>query len=158
MKVEVVCDPDCPNVPEARTQLLRAFAEVGISPSWIEWNHDSTAAPIYAHAFGSPTVLVNGQDVSQGTPTSGKACCRLYPDASGILRGAPSVEQIVVALKACLLDSPSPPCPMQRQREGLGSKPVTHRRSPGKQLPAQESFFSFNRGASSTVSVQSNSK
>jgi hypothetical protein len=28
MKVEVVCDPDCPSVPEARTQLLRAFAEV----------------------------------------------------------------------------------------------------------------------------------
>jgi mercuric ion transport protein len=108
MKVEVICDPDCPNVPEARTQLLRAFAEVGISPSWIEWNRDSTAAPIYARAFGSPTVLVNGQDVSEGTPTSGKACCRLYPDASGTLRGAPSVEQIVVALNACLLDSHSP--------------------------------------------------
>jgi len=109
MKVEVVCDPDCPNVPEARAQLLRAFAEAGISPSWKEWNRDSTAAPIYARAFGSPTVLVNGQDVSEGTPTSGKACCRLYPDASGSLRGAPSVEQIVVALKACLLDSPSSP-------------------------------------------------
>jgi hypothetical protein len=33
MKVEVVCDPDCRSVPEARTQLLRAFAEVGISPT-----------------------------------------------------------------------------------------------------------------------------
>jgi hypothetical protein len=109
MKVEVISDTDCPNVPEARAQLLRAFAEVGIFPSWIEWNRDSTAAPIYARAFGSPTVLVNGQDVSEGAPMSGKACCRLYPDASGTLRGAPSVEQIVVALKACLLDSRSTP-------------------------------------------------
>jgi len=30
MKVEVVCDPDCPNVSEARAQLLRVFAEAGI--------------------------------------------------------------------------------------------------------------------------------
>jgi mercuric ion transport protein len=109
MKVEVVCDPDCPNVPEARAQLSRAFAEAGISPRWIEWNRDSKAAPIYVRAFGSPTVLVNGQDVAERTSTSGNACCRLYPDPSGSLRGAPSVEQIVIALKACLLVRPSPP-------------------------------------------------
>ena len=102
MKVEVVCDPDCPNVPEVRTQLLRAFAEAGISPGWIECNRDSAAAPIYARAFGSPTVPVNGQDVAEGTSKAGNACCRLYPDPSGNLRGAPSVEQIVAALKACL--------------------------------------------------------
>jgi hypothetical protein len=52
MKVEVIFDPDCPNVPEARAQLLRAFAEAGISPRWIEWNRDSTSAPLYARAFG----------------------------------------------------------------------------------------------------------
>ena len=111
MKVELVCDPDCPNVAEARAQLLRAFAEAGISPGWIEWNRNSAAAPIYARAFGSPTVLVNGQDVAEQTSTSGNACCRLYPDPSGTLRGAPSVERIFVALKlkACLLVSPSPP-------------------------------------------------
>jgi hypothetical protein len=62
MKVEVVCNPDCPNVTEARAQLLRAFAEAGISPGWIEWNRKSAAAPSYARAFGAPTVLVNGRD------------------------------------------------------------------------------------------------
>ena len=56
MKVEVVCDPDCPNVPEERAQLSRALTEAGISPGWIEWNRDSATAPIYARAFGSPTV------------------------------------------------------------------------------------------------------
>jgi hypothetical protein len=114
MKVEVVCDPDCRNLPEARAQLLRAFAETGISPRWIEWNRDSKAAPIYVRAFGSPTVLVNGQDVAEQASTSGNACCRLYPDASGNLRGAPSVEQIVVALKASL----DLHCRIQRQKGG----------------------------------------
>jgi mercuric ion transport protein len=117
MKVEIVCDPDCPNVPEARAQLLRAFAEAGISPGWIEWNRNSAAAPIYARAFGSPTVLVNGQDVAEQTSTSGNACCRLYPDPSGTLRGAPSVERIVVALKAAYSLVLHPHCPIQHQRD-----------------------------------------
>jgi mercuric ion transport protein len=118
MKVELVCDPDCPNVAEARAQLLRAFAEAGISSRWIEWNRDSAAAPMYVRAFGSPTVLVNGQDVAEQTSPSGNACCRLYPDPSGTLRGAPSVEQIVAALKAFLPISPSSRLSVQRQRDG----------------------------------------
>ena len=118
MKVEVVCDPDCPNLPETRAQLLRAFAEAGISPGWIEWNRDSAAAPIYARAFGSPTVPVNGQDVAEQTSPSGNACCRLYPDSSGTLRGAPPVEQIVVAPKAAYSLVLYPDCPVQRQRDG----------------------------------------
>jgi len=128
MKVEIVCDPDCPNVPEARAQLLRAFAEAGISPGWIEWNRNSAAAPIYARAFGSPTVLVNGQDVAEQTSTSGNACCRLYPDPSGTLRGAPSVERIVVALKAAYSLVLHHRCPIQRQRD---REPLQNQRHKG---------------------------
>ena len=90
MLIELIYDPDCPNVPEARTQLLRAFAETGISPRWVEWRLDSAETPAYARAFGSPTLLVNGQDVVEQTSTFGNACCRLYADPSGTLQGAPS--------------------------------------------------------------------
>jgi hypothetical protein len=65
MKVEFIYDPDCPNVAEARAHLLRAFAEAGISPRWVEWSRDSAEAPVYARAFGSPTLLVNGHDVAE---------------------------------------------------------------------------------------------
>ena len=58
MKVEFIYDLDCPNVAEARAQLLRAFTETGISPRWVEWSRDSAAAPAYARGFGSPTLLV----------------------------------------------------------------------------------------------------
>jgi mercuric ion transport protein len=99
MKVEFIYDPDCPNVAESRAHLLRAFAETGISPRWVEWSSDSAEAPAYARAFGSPTLLVNGRDVAEQTSAHGNACCRLYADPSGTLRGAPSVERIVAALK-----------------------------------------------------------
>ena len=107
MKVEFIYDPDCPNVAEARAHLLRAFAETGISPRWVEWSRDSAEAPAYARGFGSPTLLVNGHDVAEQTSAHGNACCRLYADPSGALRGAPSAEQIVTALQAHRLAGPT---------------------------------------------------
>ena len=106
MKVEFIYDPDCPNVAEARAQLLRAFTETGISPRWVEWSRDSAEAPAYVRGFGSPTLLVNGHDVAEQTSDHGNACCRLYAGPSGALRGAPSVEQIVTALQAHGLAGP----------------------------------------------------
>ena len=50
MKVEFIYDPDCPNVAETRAQLLRAFAETGITPRWVEWSSDSVEVPAYAVA------------------------------------------------------------------------------------------------------------
>jgi mercuric ion transport protein len=91
MKVELIYDPDCPNVAEARAQLLRAFAETGITPRWVEWRRDSAETPACARGFGSPTLLVNGHDVAGQTSVYGNACCRLYADLSGTLRVAPSV-------------------------------------------------------------------
>ena len=38
--------------------------------------------------------------MAEQTSGPGNACCRLYADPSGTLRGAPSVERIVAALKA----------------------------------------------------------
>jgi len=35
--VELVYAGDCPNVADARAQLLRAFAKAKIEPRWKEW-------------------------------------------------------------------------------------------------------------------------
>jgi mercuric ion transport protein len=107
MKVEFIYDQNCPNVAEARAQVLRAFTETGISPRWVEWSRNSVEAPAYARGFGSPTLLVNGNDVAGQISVHGNACCRLYADPSGALRGAPSVEQIVTALQAHRLAGPT---------------------------------------------------
>ncbi len=66
--VELIYDHDCPNVPETRAHLLQAFAESGLPPRWTEWNRADPRSPSYVSGYGSPTVLVNGQDVAGAGP------------------------------------------------------------------------------------------
>lgn len=97
LTVELIYDTDCPNVEEARRQLLRAFAEAGLGPQWQEWDRSAPESPSYARGYGSPTILVDGQDVAD-VPSSAEAdCCRVYADKSGRLRGIPSAEAITSA-------------------------------------------------------------
>jgi mercuric ion transport protein len=97
-RVELVYDQDCPNVHEARAVLLRAFAHVGISPAWVEWDRKAPDTPGYAKGYGSPTILVDGKDVAGAEPSADADCCRLYSDGKTGFRGVPPVEQVVVAL------------------------------------------------------------
>ncbi|MBW2162792.1 MAG: hypothetical protein JRH14_23045 [Deltaproteobacteria bacterium] len=98
--VELVYDSDCPNVADARAQLLRAFAETKIAPRWQEWQGDDADSPARVRGYGSPTILVDGIDVAE-TDERGGPCCRLYAQPDGSMRGVPSVETLVAALKAC---------------------------------------------------------
>lgn len=98
--VEIIYDDDCPNVPATRAQVLRAFAEAGQPPRWTEWERSDPGSPKYVRAYGSPTVLVDGKDVAGAEPSNGAACCRLYPDASSGVRGAPSAQAILAAIRA----------------------------------------------------------
>ncbi|TAM11920.1 MAG: hypothetical protein EPN72_07440 [Nevskiaceae bacterium] len=97
MNVELIYDADCPNVGQARTQLLRAFALVSLPPRWREWRRDSGQAPARIRGYGSPTILVNGCDVA---PMSNQAaCCRLYAQGEAGMAGVPPLEAIIPALR-----------------------------------------------------------
>ncbi len=98
-EVELIYDLDCPNVTEARTRLLRAFAAAGVAPRWREWDRVDGSSPPYVARCASPSILVNGVDVDGGSDTAGSAC-RLYRDAAGRLSGAPSVETVAAALRS----------------------------------------------------------
>jgi hypothetical protein len=98
-RVELVYDRDCPNVDTARVVLRRAFAEIGVAPAWEEWDLNARDSPSYIRGYGSPTILVNGQDVAGAKPTARAACCRLYSSDDGGLRGVPPVTQIVAAMR-----------------------------------------------------------
>lgn len=98
LTVELIYDTACPNVKDARAQLLRAFAETGLSPQWQEWDRNAPESPSRVRAYGSPTILIDGQDVADTSPSTDADCCRLYMDDSGGLRGVPSIAAITTAL------------------------------------------------------------
>jgi mercuric ion transport protein len=98
LTVELIYDNECPNIKDARAQLLRAFAETGLLPQWQEWDRNAPESPPQVRGYGSPTILVGGQDVADISPSTDADCCRLYMDDGGGLRGVPSVAAISSAL------------------------------------------------------------
>ncbi len=97
--VVLLFDDDCPNVDLAREQLRLAFEQIGVAPHWREHLLDSPDLPEHARGYGSPTILVDGKDVTGSAPSNSR-CCRVYQDAEGAFRRAPSAEKIVTALCA----------------------------------------------------------
>ena len=96
-RVELIYDSDCPNAAPTRENLVRAFAKAGLPAKWREWERSNPETPDSARRFGSPAILVNGQDLECVT-TELAASCRLYRTAAGPTSGVPSVEMIVKAL------------------------------------------------------------
>jgi len=97
LEVELVYDGDCPNVADARAQLLRAFAAAKVQPRWQEWRGDDPASPEHVRGYGSPTILIDGDDIARAEEGVA-SCCRLYPQPDGTVRGVPSLEMITSAL------------------------------------------------------------
>jgi hypothetical protein len=102
--VELLYFPDCPNLPAARQQLRRALDELGRRPEWIERDVTAPDAPEHVRGHGSPTILVDGKDVTGVEPGNGSSC-RVYLGSD--VRGVPALKVIKAALRAS--SSASPP-------------------------------------------------
>lgn len=94
-RIELLYFPGCPNVQAAREQLARALALAGLPPRWVEHDVSASDAPAHTRGYGSPTILVDGRDVSGGSPASGSTC-RLYPGSD--VPGVPPERAILAAL------------------------------------------------------------
>ena len=102
MRIELVFDHDCPNAEAAREKLAEALSRVGLPSNWTEWERSDPAAPEYTQRLGSPTILLDGADVS-GTPSEvgaevGASSCRVYRASDGSLSGVPPLDVIVARL------------------------------------------------------------
>ena len=120
--IELIYDAGCPNVPATRARLTQALQAAGLPVRWREWDRAAADAPAYARRYGSPTVLVNGQDAA-GVPPSDAPSCRIYHDHTGSTRGVPAVELIGTALAQAALG-------------GNGDKPALKKLSIVALLPA----------------------
>lgn len=99
MKIELIYEKTCPNIEPARHQLLKAFTEAGVTPYWQEWEVSTPDAPSHVHGYGSPTILINGEDVSGGVIEGDDYCCRVYSHEEDN-KGVPALADIVKALKS----------------------------------------------------------
>lgn len=111
--VELIYDPECPNVSRTRVHLREAFAHAGLVAQWSEHDVNDPSIPAHARGCGSPTVLVDGRDILEilDTDRCAGARCRLYRDGEGKLTGVPPVKDLVAAMlqgsragQACSLD------------------------------------------------------
>ena len=89
-RVELVFFDGCPHVAEARGRLREAMTAVGLEPKWDEWDTGYETTPGTYRRFGSPTILLDGRDISGGAEGSGMGC---------VVGGAPTVARIVEALQ-----------------------------------------------------------
>ena len=107
LSVDLVYDPGCPNVDGARDVLSRALQAAGAPAVWTEWSTDDADCPDRCRGYGSPTILVNGDDVAPGPhpwkPRDVGAAprCRVYEGDDG-LSGVPPFPQVLSAIEQVL--------------------------------------------------------
>jgi mercuric ion transport protein len=97
-KIELIYEQSCPNVADARAQLRLALEQTGLPAHWQEWEHNDPNSPTYARRYGSPSILVDGEDVA-GEPASDAPSCRIYTNTQGRNRGIPDAALIHTALE-----------------------------------------------------------
>jgi len=97
-KIEFIYEQSCPNVADARAQLRLALEQTGLPAHWQEWEHNDLHSPDYARRYGSPSILVDGEDVA-GEPASDAPSCRIYKNSQGRNRGVPDANLIRTALE-----------------------------------------------------------
>lgn len=88
MKIQLLGFEDGPKVDEARAVLRQALLETGASEPIEEIDIGREDAPAWSRAWGSPAILIDGDDVTGATRPSGDIGCRLHAG------GGPSVHQI----------------------------------------------------------------
>ena len=89
--IELVYFEGCPNAQQARENLRSALESVGEPPRWDEWDLASETTPERYRRHGSPTVLVDGEDVTGDGAEAGAMACRAG--------GAPSIAAIAEHLR-----------------------------------------------------------
>jgi hypothetical protein len=94
--VDLLFFEGCPNVNQTRSNLRDALELAERARAWNEWDLRSQSTPEQMRHFASPTILVNGRDVTGiGTDGHGKS------DLTGMacrVDGAPSIDVILAAL------------------------------------------------------------
>jgi hypothetical protein len=97
MKIQLLYFPECPNVAATRAALARTLVTTGVDAHVEEVDVTGPGTPDELRRWGSPTVLVDGLEVT-GEKASSCGACRLYADP-GARSGVPSDALLAAALR-----------------------------------------------------------
>jgi len=97
MRIQLITFAGCPNASATRAALDQALAAAGIADRIEEINTSSPETPESLRSWGSPTVLVNGEDVGGQAAPIGPSC-RLYRDDDGKVQGSPPASLLSAAV------------------------------------------------------------
>jgi copper chaperone CopZ len=87
MKIQLIHFQGCPNIEAARSALREALAAEKLDLPVEEIDVEDPSAPAWSRGWGSPTILIDGDDVAGQRPTDA-ASCRIYAG------GAPAADTI----------------------------------------------------------------
>lgn len=89
---------DCPNWLATGERLRAALAATGLDGTAINYRLLATAGDAARVRFGgSPTILVDGEDLFPGAGRTTELACRVYTTPTG-LAGLPTTEQMIDAI------------------------------------------------------------
>ncbi|MBX2886925.1 MAG: hypothetical protein KTR32_43660 [Granulosicoccus sp.] len=89
MHIQLLVFDGCPLAAPARENLKKALSICEIE-NFDEIDILDAASPEDLQGWGSPTILINGEDIT-GYPKGGGVCCRVYETGDG----APDIQTIV---------------------------------------------------------------
>jgi len=93
MELTVLAVPDCPNAPELDRRLAEVLADRPTVTVTRQVITDAAEAARWG-MHGSPTLLVDGQDLFAEPGAATALACRLYRGEDGHLEGAPTVAAL----------------------------------------------------------------
>jgi len=99
VRIELIYAPDCPNLGLARDRLMSALRSAGLGAEWQEWDQADGGSPDHIRDYASPTILIDGEDVSTDGVEVDAQSCRLYRAEDGRLTGTPPESLIATALQ-----------------------------------------------------------
>jgi len=94
--IQLLVFAGCPLAAAARESLQAALDRLEL-PAYEEIDILDASAPEELRAWGSPTILVDGEDVS-GEPKGNSVTCRVYDEPNGV----PTAETIAACITAKL--------------------------------------------------------
>lgn len=100
MKVQVLHIDECPNTAVASGRVRAALDALGQEDVPVELVLVESQTAAASTGFGgSPTIVIDGQDLFPGAPHVEALACRVYSTASG-LAGSPTLLEIQSALRS----------------------------------------------------------